>query len=90
MSFLSSKMGQYSYFALQLNDSNWGDKDILDFGGNVGNMLRDPISTIDERRYWCLDVVEQAIEAGRASYPLHTFNSTTATATSLIRQVYRA
>ena len=69
MTFFSTKTGQYTYFSLQLGDSNWGRKNILDFGGNIGNMLRDPNSTIDETRYWCVDVSNEAINAGRVSYP---------------------
>lgn len=74
MGFLSSRTWQYSYFARQLNDWDWSHKDILDFGGNVGNMLRDPYSTIEEQRYWCLDVVEEAIGKGKASYPKAHFH----------------
>src|SRR5689334_3488312 len=74
MAWISSKMRQYNYFAKQLNDWDWSRKDILDFGGNVGNILKDPSSTIDEERYWCLDVVEEAIEKGKASYPKAHFH----------------
>ena len=42
---------------------------MLDFGGNIGNMLRDPNSTIDEERYWCIDVVKESIESGKAVFP---------------------
>ena len=69
MAFLSSRTWQYSYFARQLNDWDWSRKDILDFGGNVGNIMKEPNSTIDEERYWCLDVVEEAIEKGKATLP---------------------
>ena len=47
----------------------WNGKNVLDFGGNVGNILRDPTATIDEDRYWCLDVVKDSIESGRVSFP---------------------
>jgi SAM-dependent methyltransferase len=69
VAFISKKTGQFTYFSLQLGDSDWSRKNVLDFGGNIGNMLRDPNSTIDERRYWCLDVNSEAIDAGRASHP---------------------
>ena len=55
--------------ARQLGDAMWRDKDVLDFGGNIGNMLRDPNSTIDVERYWCLDVDKEAIANGRSTYP---------------------
>lgn len=67
--FLSTKTGQFSYFSKQLGERVWRGKHVLDFGGNIGNILRDPNSTIDEERYWCLDVVRDAIEKGRISHP---------------------
>ena len=69
MAFLSSKTGQFTYFSLQLGESDWSGKYVLDFGGNIGNMLRDPSSTIDEERYWCIDVVEESIKRGKAAFP---------------------
>src|SRR6185503_17726446 len=69
MAFLSSKTGQFTYFSQQLGERNWRSKNVLDFGGNVGNMLRDPNSTIDEERYWCVDVVQESIESGKAAFP---------------------
>ena len=69
MAWISSKLRQFNYFAKQLNDWDWSRKDVQDFGGNVGNILKDPTSTIDEGRYWCLDVVQEAIQKGQASYP---------------------
>ena len=69
MTFLSTKTGQFTYFALQLADWNWRGKNVLDFGGNIGNILRDPSSTIDHERYWCLDVVKESIDKGKAEFP---------------------
>jgi hypothetical protein len=69
MGFLSSKTGQFTYFSLQLGEKDWSGKSVLDFGGNIGNMLRDPNSTIDEERYWCIDVVRESIERGQEAFP---------------------
>ena len=44
-------------------------KDVLDFGGNVGNIMRDPNSNIDSQRFWCIDVNKEAIECGRRAFP---------------------
>lgn len=67
--YISRKTGQFSYFAQQLGDWRWQWKNVLDFGGNIGNILRDPNSTIDPKRYWCLDVVEGSIARGRERWP---------------------
>ena len=69
MAFLSTKTGQFTYFSIQLGQPDWRGKYVLDFGGNNGNMLRDPNSTIDEERYWCIDVVPESIQKGREAFP---------------------
>ncbi|HKP73844.1 MAG TPA: class I SAM-dependent methyltransferase [Pyrinomonadaceae bacterium] len=69
MAFFSKKTGQFSYFSQQVGERVWRGKNVLDFGGNIGNILRDPASTIDPERYWCIDVVKDSVERGRASYP---------------------
>lgn len=69
MAFFSTRTGQFTYFSLQVGEPVWRGKNVLDFGGNIGNILQDPNSTIDEERYWCLDVVEDAVEKGKAAYP---------------------
>src|SRR5262245_51597212 len=61
--------GLFTYFSLQLGDPVWGGKNVLDFGGSIGSFLRDPGSTIEEERYWCIDVNGEAIERGEADYP---------------------
>lgn len=69
MSFISRKFGQFTYFDLQLGKPDWRGKKVLDFGGNVGNILRDPNANIDRDKYWCIDVSRDAIEAGKQTYP---------------------
>ncbi|HEY3040357.1 MAG TPA: hypothetical protein VGJ66_16590 [Pyrinomonadaceae bacterium] len=69
MPFFSAKANQFTYFSQQLGERLWQGKNVLDFGGNIGNILRDPNSTINEERYWCLDVVKESIDRGRALYP---------------------
>ena len=69
MTFVSKKTGQFAYFSRQVGTSNWRGKRVLDFGGNIGNILRDPASTIDEERYWCIDADEESTTRGKALYP---------------------
>lgn len=67
--FISKKLGQFTYFAQQVGETAWHGKNVLDFGGNIGNILRDPNCTIDEERYWCIDVVRESVKRGRVLYP---------------------
>jgi len=67
--FYSTVTEQFTYSSQQLGDKEWGGKNVLDFGGNIGNILRDPNSTIDEERYWCLDVAKASIQSGKRLYP---------------------
>jgi len=67
--FLSSKSGQFSYFSKQLYLESWRGKYVLDFGGNIGNLLRESFWTIYEDHYWCVDIVDAALELGRRAYP---------------------
>jgi len=69
LTFVSTKLGQFTYFSQQIGDPNWRGKKVLDFGGNIGNILRDPACTIDHDHYWCLDVGEDSIEQGKIAFP---------------------
>jgi hypothetical protein len=69
VAFVSTKTGQFTYFSLQLGESVWRGKKVLDFGGNIGNLLRDPNSTIEQEHYWCVDVDRDALQRGQAFYP---------------------
>jgi 2-polyprenyl-3-methyl-5-hydroxy-6-metoxy-1,4-benzoquinol methylase len=63
------KSTQFAYFDEQLDHPEWSGKTVLDFGGNKGNLLRDPACAIDQRDYYCVDVISEAIEEGRRAFP---------------------
>jgi 2-polyprenyl-3-methyl-5-hydroxy-6-metoxy-1,4-benzoquinol methylase len=65
----SVKTSQFAYFDEQLDHPDWETKFVLDFGGNRGNILKDPCCQIDPRKYYCLDVIKDAIDEGRATFP---------------------
>lgn len=65
----SGKSGQFAYFNRQLNYPEWGGKRVLDFGGNVGNLLLDPGCTIRPEDYYCIDVIREALDEGRRRFP---------------------
>lgn len=69
MTFVSTRSGQFTYFSQQVGEPSWRGKKVLDFGGNIGNILRDPNSNIDQELYWCLDVDRDSIEKGKRAYP---------------------
>jgi SAM-dependent methyltransferase len=71
--WISNRRGQFSYFDRQLGHPDWSEATVLDFGGNVGNILLDPGCTIDPRRYWCLDIEKDAIAEGQQRHPLAHF-----------------
>jgi SAM-dependent methyltransferase len=62
------KSTQFAYFDEQLDHPDWSDKLVLDFGGNKGNLLRDPSCKIRQGDYYCVDVVQEAIEEGRKTF----------------------
>lgn len=63
------KSTQFAYFDEQLDHPDWNGRLVLDFGGNRGNLLRDPSGKIRQRDYYCVDVVREAIEEGRKDFP---------------------
>ena len=63
------KAGQFAYFDTQLDHPDWGEKLVLDFGGNKGNLLLYPACTIRHENYYCLDIIRDAIEEGRKTFP---------------------
>lgn len=63
------KISQFAYFHEQLDEPDWTGKLVLDFGGNKGNLLLDPSCAIQQRDYYCVDVVSEAIAEGRRTFP---------------------
>src|SRR5262245_13016846 len=63
------KATQFAYFDEQLDHPDWRGKRVLDFGGNKGNLLLDTACAISHQNYYCLDVIREAIEEGRKSFP---------------------
>ena len=63
------KATQFAYFNEQLGFPEWRDKLVLDFGGNKGNLLLDPFCAVAHPNYYCLDVIRDAIETGRETFP---------------------
>ena len=63
------KSTQFAYFNEQLDHPVWRNKSVFDFGGNRGNLLRDPSCSIRQRDYYCLDVIRDALEDGRETFP---------------------
>ena len=63
------KATQFAYFDKQLGHPNWQGKRVLDFGGNKGNLLLDPACSIRHQDYYCVDVIREAINEGRKTFP---------------------
>jgi SAM-dependent methyltransferase len=67
--WVSERTGQFAYFDHQLGYPDWTGKRVLDFGGNVGNLLLDPNCRIDPSDYWSIDISRDAITEGRRRHP---------------------
>lgn len=67
--YLTLKSGRFDYFDRQLDYPGWSDKAVLDFGGNEGNLLLDRNCTIHPEKYYCVDVIKEALEVGRQRFP---------------------
>lgn len=59
----------WTYFNKVLDQPDWTELKILDFGGNWGNFLRDPDCSARPQNYWCLDVDQNAIKLGKQDFP---------------------
>ncbi|MGH3387575.1 MAG: methyltransferase domain-containing protein [Actinomadura sp.] len=62
-------MDQFTYFDHQLGNPDWTGKRVLDFGGNVGNLLYDPNCRIEPSNYWSIDVSRDSITEGQRRHP---------------------
>jgi SAM-dependent methyltransferase len=67
--WISTRTGQFAYFDRQLGNPDWAGKRVLDFAGNVGNLLLDPECRIEPENYWSIDVSRDAIPEGRRRHP---------------------
>jgi hypothetical protein len=66
--FQLRKSGQFAYFNQQLDYPDWSGQ-VLEFGGHVGNLLLDSTCTIRPEDYYCVDVIQEALEEGRKRFP---------------------
>src|SRR5258708_1068235 len=66
---LSERRGQFAYFDAQLGHPDWRRANILDFGGNRGNLLADSGGAIQPSRYWSVDILREAVEEGARRFP---------------------
>jgi 2-polyprenyl-3-methyl-5-hydroxy-6-metoxy-1,4-benzoquinol methylase len=71
--WISSRTGQFAYFDRQLGYPDWNGKRVLDFGGNVGNILLDPDCEIEHDKYWSIDVSRDSITEGTRRHPNANF-----------------
>ncbi|GLY71157.1 class I SAM-dependent methyltransferase [Amycolatopsis taiwanensis] len=70
---ISGAYGQFAYFDRQLGHPDWAGRRVLDFGGNVGNILLDPNCTIEHGKYWSIDVSRDSITEGKRRHPRANF-----------------
>lgn len=61
--------GHFAYFDEQLGHPEWRGKTVLDFGGNTGGLLLSQDCTIQTELYFCVDVLQEALERGRQRFP---------------------
>jgi SAM-dependent methyltransferase len=69
MSHVSRKYQQFAYFDQQLGHPDWRGRNVLDFGGNCGNILQGSECTIAHDRYWSVDVSPDGIAEGKRAFP---------------------
>lgn len=69
--YLSPREERLSIFKQALGIDNWQGLQILDYGGNNGNLLRDGLATgdITESNYTCLDVDQETLRIAKNEFP---------------------
>lgn len=67
--YISRATGQFTYFDRRFRNPDWNGKRLLDFGGNVGNLLLDPNCRIKPENYWSMDISRDAITEGARRHP---------------------
>jgi len=65
----SGNLSRFAYFNQQLDYPDWRGKAVLDFGGNIGGLLRGSNGAIRPEDYYCADVLQEAMTEGRRSFP---------------------
>jgi SAM-dependent methyltransferase len=75
MSFIVSRKPRLPIFQEALEIDDWKGLKILDYGGNMGNILQYGIDAdqIDPADYTCIDVDKQALAYGRECFPEATW-----------------
>jgi SAM-dependent methyltransferase len=66
---ISTRETQFDYFDRLLENPDWKNSKILDFGGNVGGFLVSAGDRVNHADYWCLDLNQEVIEMGRENFP---------------------
>ncbi len=65
----SGNLSRFAYFNRQLDYPDWSGQAVLDFGGNIGGLLRGSDGEIRPEDYYCADVLQEAMTEGRRSFP---------------------
>ncbi len=69
MAFISTRISQFSYFDQLLCKPVWKGHKILDFGGSRGGFLVGAGNRVNHQDYWCVDIVQAALDEGRRQFP---------------------
>lgn len=75
MSYIVSRKPRLNIFQAALGIEDWRGAKILDYGGNMGNILQDGIEAkqINPADYTCIDVDKKALTYGQECFPEATW-----------------